>query len=499
MAKPEATQMDKIVNLAKRRGFVFPSAEIYGGLGGFWDWGPLGTLLKNNIKRQWWRTFVQLRDDMVGLDGAIITNPKVWEASGHTSLFADLLVESKTSHKRYKLEDLLDEKHKKLMSTAYDQAIAVMNIDKTEKAKEVVGGAMDMIHEYLVNHAKEPGTSNQDWAYPDFFNTMFRTVIGAAESTSDIAYLRPETAQNIFVNFEVVRDSMRRQLPFGVAQIGKAFRNEITPGNFIFRQREFEQMEIEYFVKPGDDDASFDVWVAACYDWFVSLGLNPKHLRKFEQPKKELAHYSKATTDIEYAFPIEKGWGELMGIANRTDYDLKQHGQHAKGDSEAFATPIDDEGKEKKVPYVIEPSWGIDRLVLALLIDAYTVIGGGRSTTTASIKEEEVVLKLHPRLAPYTVAVLPLSKKPELTSIAEKILSTLRRDWMVDYDLAGSIGKRYRRQDEIGTPWCVTVDFDTIEGVKRPKGTVTVRDRDTMTQENVAIQDLSEYFRGKLA
>jgi len=446
-------QMEKVVNLAKRRGFVFPSADIYGGLGGFWDWAPLGVLLKNNIKREWMRTFVQSRSDMVGLDGSIVTNPKVWEASGHVGNFADELVECTKCHHRFKADDV------------------------NEKCPDC-GGTFTPARK---------------------FNTMFRTFVGSAEDTASTAYLRPETAQSIFVNYDQVRESMRKKLPFGIAQIGKAFRNEITPGNFIFRQREFEQMEIEYFVKPGEDDAQFSMWVEACYQWFLSLGLNPEHLRKFEQPKSELAHYSKATTDIEYTFPIEKGWGELMGIANRTDYDLKQHGQHAKGNPEAFATPIDDEGKEKKVPFVIEPSMGVDRAALAFLLDAYTVIDGGRSTTTDSIKEEEVVLKLHPRLAPYTVAVLPLSKKPELTSVAEKVLETLRQSWMVDYDLTGSIGKRYRRQDEIGTPFCITVDFDTLEGTKRPKDTVTVRDRDTMAQENVSISELTAYFQAKLA
>lgn len=453
MAKPEVTMMDKVVNLAKRRGFIFPSGEIYGGFGGFWDWGPLGTLLKNNIKRQWWRTFVQLRDDMVGLDGAIITNPKVWEASGHTQNFNDAMVECEKCHHRFKA-------------------------DAVDNQCPDCGGKFMPARQ---------------------FNTMFKTAVGPVEASASAAYLRPETAQNIFANFELVRDSMREQLPFGIAQIGKAFRNEITPGNFIFRQREFEQMEIEYFVKPGEDEKHFDTWVEACYQWFVSLGLKPEHLRKVVQPKKDLAHYSKATTDIEYTFPIETGWSELMGIANRTDYDLKQHGKFSRGDDQAFASVVDDEGKVKKVPYVIEPSWGIDRLVLALLLDAYTVIEGGRSTTTESIKEEEVVLKLNPRLAPYRMAVLPLSKKPELQKIAAEVAAELRKHWFIDYDVTGSIGKRYRRQDEIGTPWCVTIDFDTIEGVKRPKGTVTVRDRDTMTQDNVAIDDLPQYFREKLA
>lgn len=444
--------MEQIVNLAKRRGFVFPSAEIYGGLGGFWDWAPLGVLLKNNIKREWWRTFVQTRGDIVGLDGSIVTNPKVWEASGHVGNFADELVECLKCHHRFKADDV-------------------------EKKCPDCGGAFTPARK---------------------FNTMFRTFVGPAEDTASTAYLRPETAQSIFVNYDQVRETLRKKLPFGIAQIGKAFRNEITPGNFVFRQREFEQMEIEYFVKPGDDDKQFEAWVTTCYDWFVSLGLNPKHLRKFEQPKKELAHYSKATTDIEYAFPIEKGWGELMGIANRTDYDVKQHGQHAKGDPEAFATPLDDEGKVKKVPFVIEPSMGVDRAALAFLLDAFTTIKGGRSTTTDSIKEEEFVLKLHPRLAPYTVAVLPLSKKPELTAATEQVATALRANWMIDVDVTGSIGKRYRRQDEIGTPWCVTIDFETVEGGKREKDTVTVRDRDTMTQDIVAIPDLVQYFRTKL-
>ena len=452
MPKPEPTKMDTIVNLAKRRGFVFPSAEIYGGLGGFWDWAPLGVLLKNNIKREWWRTFVQQRNDMVGLDGSIVTNPKVWEASGHTSNFADELVECTKCHHRFKADDIGD------------------------KCPDC-GGAFTPARK---------------------FNTMFRTFVGPAEDTASTAYLRPETAQSIFVNFEQVRDTQRLKLPFGIAQIGKAFRNEITPGNFIFRQREFEQMEIEYFVAPGNDDQEFAEWVERCHAWFLSLGLNADHLRKIEQPKGELAHYSKATTDIEFAFPIEKGWAELMGIANRTDYDLRQHGQHSRGDEQAFATAIDPEGKDKKVPFVIEPSMGVDRAALAFLLDAYTVIDGGRSTTTESIKEEEVVLKLHPRLAPYTVAVLPLSKKPELQKIALDVATRLRQQWMVDYDEAGSIGKRYRRQDEIGTPWCVTIDFDTIEGTKRPAGTVTVRDRETMTQDTVAIEELVAYVQTKL-
>ncbi len=453
MAKLETTKMDQIVNLAKRRGFVFPSAEIYGGLGGFWDWGPLGVLLKNNIKQEFWKTFVQQRDDVVGLDGSIITNPNVWQASGHVAGFADELVECKKCHHRFKADDV---------------------------------------------EAKCPDCGG-DFTPARKFNTMFRTFVGPAEESASTAYLRPETAQNIFANFELVRESLRKKLPFGIAQIGKAFRNEITPGNFIFRSREFEQMEIEYFVKPGDDDQVFDQWVRACHQWFLDLGLSKDNLRLAQQPVAELAHYAKATTDIEFAFPIEKGWAELMGVANRTDYDLRQHGQHARADENAFATAIDSEGRTKKVPYVIEPSMGVDRAALAFILDAYTVIKGGRSTTTESIKEAEVVLKLHPKLAPYKAAILPLSKKPALQKIGQEIAKTLRQQWFIDYDETGSIGKRYRRQDEIGTPLCITVDFDTIEGTKRPKQTVTVRNRDTMAQAAVAIEDLPAYVAKTLA
>lgn len=453
MTNAEPNRMDQVVNLAKRRGFVFPSGEIYGGLGGFWDWGPLGVLLKNNIKQEWWKTFVQHRDDVVGLDGSIITNPKVWHASGHVAGFADELVECTSCHHRFKADDVKN------------------------KCPDC-GGSFTPARK---------------------FNTMFRSFVGPAEDTASTAYLRPETAQNIFANYDLVRESLRLKLPFGIAQIGKAFRNEITPGNFVFRSREFEQMEIEYFVKPGNDEGSYVEWVKRCHAWFIDLGLQPKHLRLIEQPKSELAHYSKATTDIEYAFPIEKGWAELMGIANRTDYDLRQHGRHARGDELAFATSADDESGEKKVPYVIEPSMGVDRAALAFLLDAFETVKGGRTTTTESIKAEEVVLKLHPKLAPYKAAILPLSKKPQLSDVANDIARTLRQRWFVDYDETGSIGKRYRRQDEIGTPFCVTVDFDTIEGSKRPKNTVTVRQRDSMEQTNVSIDELPSYLEAQLA
>ena len=453
MLKTNPPLMDKIVNLCKRRGFVFPSAEIYGGFGGFWDWGPLGLKMKNNIKNVWWHDFVLTWQDVVGMDGSIITNPKVWEASGHAANFVDRLVECTACHHRFKADD--------------------------------TGGSCPDCGEPLM-----PART---------FNTMFTTQVGPVAATANRAYLRPETAQSIFANFENVRDTMRLKLPFGIAQIGKAFRNEITPGNFIFRSREFEQMELEYFVLPEKSDEYFAELVDTCYNWFVKLGLNPEHLRKYVYPANELAHYSRATTDIEYAFPIEQGWSELMGVANRTDYDLRRHGQFAKGDEQAFATPTDDGGSKKVVPYVIEPSLGVDRAVLASLLEAYQEVSGGRTTTTTSVKDTEIVLRLHKSLAPYQAAVLPLSKKPALIKVAEEITKTLRVHWSTEYDAAGSIGKRYRRQDEIGTPFCITVDFDTLDGGKRPKGTVTVRDRDSMEQDNIAIPELVDYLRAKLA
>jgi glycyl-tRNA synthetase len=451
MAK-DPTLMDRVVNLCKRRGFVFPTAEIYGGLGGFWDWGPLGQKLKDNIKKAWWRDFVLMWDDVVGIDGAIITNPKVWEASGHVQNMVDLLVECKRCHHRFKGDEIKDE-------------------------CPDCGGEL---------------------TEPRRFNIMFRTTIGPVEDTASTAYLRGETCQNIFVNYENVRETMRLKLPFGIAQIGKAFRNEITPGNFVFRSREFEQMELEFFVRPDKAEELFKEWVDRCERWLLDHGLKEKNLRRYEQKRDELAHYARRAVDLQYAFPIEKGWAELWGIANRGDYDLRQHGKMARGDEQAFATPIDDDSQTKIVPFVIEPSLGVERAALAFLLDAYDVVEGGRTTTTTSNKEEEVVLRLHPSLAPVKVAVLPLSKKPELIKIAHSITHDLRRHWTTMYDDGGSIGRRYRRQDEIGTPHCITVDFDTIEGGKRAIGTVTVRDRDTMAQDSIAIDDLVDYFRGKL-
>lgn len=501
MPNPEPRRMDRIVNLCKRRGFVFPSAEIYGGLGGFWDWGPLGVLLKNNIKREWWKTFVQQRDDVVGIDGSIITNPKVWEASGHVKNFHDFAIECKKCNQRFKVEDIVPETIQQEIIEKHSEVIG--RVDKGQIDGEGANTLLAKVNFGFVpainKTTKCPNCNSSNWSQPGYLDQMFQTFVGAARHTGNMAYLRPETAQNIFANYELVRDSMRMKLPFGIAQIGKAFRNEITPGNFVFRSREFEQMELEYFVVPRTDDEWFEKWVKACEQWFIGLGVKKSSMRLRKQGKDELAHYAKATTDIEFSFPIEKGWSELMGIANRTDFDLKQHGKFAKGDELAFATPVDDDGKIKKVPYVIEPSMGVDRAALAFLLDAYEVVQGGRTTTTDSIKEEEIVLRLDPKLAPYTAAVLPLSKKAELQRVSREVAATLRREFSVAYDETGSIGKRYRRQDEIGTPWCVTVDFDTLDGGKRPKGTVTVRDRDSMTQEDVAIGDLSGYIREKFA
>lgn len=445
MKSTEPELMEKIASLAKRRGFIFPTAEAYGGLTGFWDWGPLGVELKNNIKQAWWKHFVQSRRDVVGLDSAIITTPKVWEASGHLKGFADELVECKKCHGRYRADGLAKNK-------------------------------------------SCPNCGGQDFIEGRQFNLMLKTSVGPVEDTSATAYLRPETAQNIFVNFENVAQSTRRKLPFGIGQIGKAFRNEITPGNFIFRSREFEQMELEFFVRPGEDEQWFSYWVEESKAWFLRLGLKAEHLREFVQPKGELAHYSKATTDLEYAWPFssgsggDKGWGELIGVANRGDYDLKAHRQTFK----------DEQGEI--TPYVIEPSFGVERSALAFLLDAYDEVSGGRTTTTESTKEAEVVLRLHKDLAPIKVAILPLSKKAPLLETADQVFSQLSPHLVCAYDDVASIGRRYRRQDEIGTPYCVTVDFETANDQA-----VTVRDRDTMEQIRVPMNELTEYLRDQFA
>lgn len=429
--------MDTIVNLAKRRGFIFAGSEIYGGLANSWDYGPLGVELKNNIKSAWWKKFVRGRQDVVGIDAAVIMNPKVWEASGHVATFSDPLVECKNCHARFR-EDQID----------------------SAKPCQACG-------------QKDGFTS------PKQFNLMFKTNLGPSEETGSEVYLRPETAQAMFVDFPQVFASTRKKVPFGIAQIGKVFRNEITPGNFIFRTREFEQMEIEYFVQPEMWEEQFDAWLALMKEWIAFCGIDMSRIHDLEVPESERAHYSSRTVDIEFDFPF--GRGELYGIAYRGDFDLQSHAK-ASGKDMSY---LDPETNEKFILHVIEPTFGVDRTVLAVLVSAY--------------HEEEVkgemrtVLKLPAQLAPYQTAVLPLMKKPELTRIAKEIVQTLSRDMSVEYDETQSIGKRYRRQDEIGTPYCITVDYDSLEDKA-----VTVRDRDSMKQERIAIATLPEYISSKL-
>ncbi len=452
--------LKKLVSLAKRRGYVFPGSEIYGGLANTWDYGPLGVELKNNIKKHWWNTFVTSREDMVGLDCAILMHPKVWEASGHLKSFVDPLVDCRNCGQRFRGDDLVE---KKLKTTA------------TGKSMEEIS---KLIKDNKINC---PHCGVSDFTDARQFNLMFRTFQGIVEDTAGTVYMRPETAQGIFVNFKNVLNTTRKKLPFGIAQIGKSFRNEITPGNFIFRTREFEQMEIEYFVKPGEDKKYFGEWKKLCWDWFISLGMNEKKMRFREHGKDELSHYSNMTLDIEYEFPF--GWGELFGLASRTDYDLKQHNEFSNEELNYF----DEETKEHIIPYVIEPSFGVDRTLLTLLVDAYT--------EEKLEKETRVVMKLNPALAPVKIAVFPLKRNEErLVKTAREIADTLKEYYAVQYDDTGSIGKLYRRQDEIGTPFCITVDFQTIEEDKA----VTIRDRDTMKQDRIPIEELKQWFSDKL-
>lgn len=429
------TTMEKIVSLAKRRGFVFQSSEIYGGLNSCWDYGPLGVELKNNVKRAWWRKVIQEREDMVGLDASILMHPRVWEASGHVAGFTDPLVDCKVCRQRFRADHIEGDKC------------------------PACGGEL--------TEARQ-------------FNLMFKTFMGPVEDSAAAIFMRPETAQGIFVNFNNVQTSMRMKLPFGIGQIGKSFRNEITPGNFTFRTREFEQMEVEYFVKPGTDEEIYRQWIDRRFQWYQDLGITKERLRLREHAAEELAHYAKGCYDIEYFFPM--GWSELEGIANRTDFDLKRHIEFSGQRMDYF----DQETNEHYVPYVIEPSAGADRATLAFLLDAYH--------EEPDKDEIRVVLKLHRALAPFKVAVLPLSKKEPLVNMAKEISQDLRKYWMVDYDESKAIGRRYRRQDEIGTPYCVTVDFDSLED-----HAVTVRDRDTMDQERIPVAELSKYLWDKLA
>ncbi len=434
--------MEAVTSLAKRRGIAFQSSEIYGGLRSSWDYGPLGVELRRNIRTAWWRSMVQLRDDIVGLEAAVIMSPLVWQASGHVAGFSDPLVECTSCHNRFR-ED---------------------HLEGDPKACPNCGGT-------TFTEAKQ-------------FNLMFSTHMGPVPDDDNLVYLRPETAQGMFVDFTAVQTVARRKLPFGIAQIGKSFRNEITPGNFIFRTREFEQMEMEYFVEPGADEEAFAYWVEQRFQWYVDLGLTKDKLRLRPHEPDELAHYAKAATDVEYEFPF--GWGELEGIANRTDYDLRAH-QEASGQD---LTYFDQEKDQRYLPYVVEPAVGVDRAMLTFLLDAYTV---DEAPTAKGDTEKRTVLKLHRDLAPTKVAVLPLSRNETLVPEARRVFDLVKGEWMCQYDDAGAIGRRYRRQDEVGTPFCVTVDFDSLEDRQ-----VTVRERDTMAQERLPIDDLVGYLQERL-
>ena len=450
--------MDTIVALAKGRGFVYPGSEIYGGLANSWDYGPLGVELKNNIKRAWLKKFVQECPYNVGLDSAILMNPETWVASGHLGGFSDPLMDCKSCKTRHRADKLIED------------YVAKNGLSDNPAA---------MSDEEMMQYIKDKGIACPNCGSHDFtdirkFNLMFKTFQGVTEDSTSTLYLRPETAQGIFVNFKNIARTTRKKIPFGVAQIGKSFRNEITPGNFIFRIREFEQMELEFFCKPGTDLEWFEYWRAYCRKWLLDLGINEEHLRLRDHDKDELCFYSKATTDFEFLFPF--GWGELWGVADRTDYDLTQHSEHSGQPMDYF----DPETNEKYIPYVIEPSLGADRVLLAFLCDAY-------DEETDEKGDVRTVMHFHPALAPFKAAVLPLSKK--LSEKATEIYSELSKDFMIDFDDAGSIGKRYRRQDEIGTPICITYDFDSVEDK-----CVTVRDRDTMEQKRIPIAELKAYI-----
>jgi glycyl-tRNA synthetase len=450
VASPD--RLDAIVSLSKRRGIVYPSSEIYGGLRASWDYGPLGVELKNNVKREWWRSMVQGRDDVVGLDSSVILAREVWETSGHVEAFVDPLVECQACHKRFRADHLEEEKGKPLSEIACPNC----------------------------------GTRGA-WTEPKQFNGLLRTYLGPVEDESGLAYLRPETAQGIFINFANVMSSARRKPPFGIGQIGKSFRNEITPGNFIFRTREFEQMEMEFFVPPGTDEEWHQYWIDERLKWYTGLGIAPDNLRLFEHPQEKLSHYSKRTVDVEYRFRFAGSeWGELEGVANRTDYDLTVHGKQSGVDLSYF----DQATGERWVPYVIEPAAGVDRTTLAFLLDAYAV---DEAPNTKGGVDKRTVLRLDPRLAPVKAAVLPLSRGSELSPIAKNVASELRKRWNVEFDDAGAIGRRYRRQDEIGTPFSVTIDFDSLDDQA-----VTVRERDSMRQERVGLDALRGYLAERL-
>ena len=454
-------KVEAVVNLCKRRGFVYPSSEIYGGTRSAWDYGPLGVALKENVRNQWWNSMVKFRDDVVGLDSSIILAPQVWQASGHVDAFVDPLTECKKCHKRYRADQLIENfesKHKKAPTNGLKDIACVNCGSKGEFTEERM------------------------------FNGMLTTSIGVAEDDGALHYLRPETAQGIFVNFNNVLTTSRKKPPFGIAQIGKSFRNEITPGNFIFRTREFEQMELEFFVKPGEDEKWHEYWLEQRWNWYVDLGIKESNLRKFEHPKEKLSHYAKRTVDIEYKFNFSGSeWAELEGIANRTDYDLKTHSQ-ASGKDLVF---FDQESNEKYIPYVVEPSAGLTRAVLAFLLDAYDE---DEAPNSKGGVDKRTVLRFDPRLAPIKVVVLPLSRDEKLSPLAKKIAQDLRKNYMVEFDDSGAIGRRYRRADELGTPFAVTVDFDSLDD-----NCVTIRERDSMKQERVSINELPDWLAQRLS
>ena len=453
-------RVDAVVNLSKRRGFVYPCSEIYGGTRSAWDYGPLGVELKENVRRQWWRTMVQSRDDIVGLDSAVILAPQVWEASGHLEAFVDPLTECTSCHKRFREDHLVE---------AYEA--------KHDRPPE--GGLAGI-------NCPNCGVKGQ-FTEPRNFNGLLSTNLGPVQDDSSLHYLRPETAQGIFINYANVAGTARKKPPFGIAQVGKSFRNEITPGNFIFRTREFEQMEMEFFVKPGSDEEWHEYWLKARWDWYVDLGLSPDNLRFFEHPREKLSHYSKRTVDIEYKFNFGGSeFAELEGIANRTDFDLKTHSEHSGVDLSYF----DQEAGERWFPYVIEPAAGLTRAVLAFLLEAYDE---DEAPNAKGGVDKRTVMRFDKRLAPTKVAVLPLSRNVDLTPKAKDLAAELRTSWNVEFDDAGAIGRRYRRQDEVGTPYCVTVDFDTLEDQA-----VTVRDRDTMAQERVGLDALPGWLAQRL-
>ena len=454
--------MDTIVSLCKNRGFIYPGSEIYGGLANSWDYGPLGVILKNNIKKAWTKKFITERKNAVGLDSAIIMNPRTWEATGHLSTFADPLIDCKACKTRHRADKLIENWAKK-----NGKDICADGMSNNELIKFIDDNGINC-----------PNCGKHDFTEIRQFNLMFKTFMGVTEDSTSIVYLRPETAQGIFVDFKNIVRSSRKRVPFGIGQIGKAFRNEITPGNFTFRTREFEQMEYEFFCKPGTDMEWFEYWEDYCEKFLINLGIKKENIRLRKHSKEELVFYSKGTTDIEFLYPF--GWGELWGIANRTDYDLNKHQEYSKVDM----SYLDPDTNERYIPYVIEPSVGVDRLALAFLCNGY-------EEEKIDEKDSRIVLHLHPAIAPFKAAVLPLSKK--LSDKANEVYEKLVKNFSVDYDEIGSIGKRYRREDEIGTPYCITIDFDTLED-----NTVTIRDRDTMEQVRVNIDELTKWIEDKL-